>query len=320
MKETSNMEIAQALISRLNATKRMYPRFFEAQDKFTTANNQLSMYQIAYIMKACYDTSDEREIYVVSAMSQWRIYKKIYNFDKDLLEMLFDQKAINSIMNLSANADFFKNLPFNGLCMYNSIDNELAITTLEDTINGKKAIMFYCINLNDLIKYSSESGMMTFSINPVALYDDCTIGEALLRDFDNDSQRDKYAINYRRLISMLVYILSANAEISKSGVTQNTYRPNNNGQIKDKFREIEQMDVGINIGNTIRLHKKTNKTYHVKNITGLYKRPHIRSGHWHSFWTGKRGSNERTLIVKWIQPMFVNSNNSKNVTINRATL
>lgn len=39
---------------------------------------------------------------------------------------------------------------------------------------------------------------------------------------------------------------------------------------------------------------------------GSAKSPHSRKGHWHHFWTGKRGTEERKLILKWVAPMFIN--------------
>ena len=91
-------------------------------------------------------------------------------------------------------------MPIKSIELFNIIRKNKFKEPEFDTINGKKAIMFYCINLNDLIQYSSESGMITFSIYPVVLYDDCTIGEALLRDFDNDLQRDKHG-NFNALLN-----------------------------------------------------------------------------------------------------------------------
>jgi hypothetical protein len=35
-------------------------------------------------------------------------------------------------------------------------------------------------------------------------------------------------------------------------------------------------------------------------------RPHMRRAHWHSFWTGKRNSAERKLVLRWLPPITVN--------------
>lgn len=38
------------------------------------------------------------------------------------------------------------------------------------------------------------------------------------------------------------------------------------------------------------------------------KRPHARRGHWHTFWTGKRGSDEQKAVVKFLVPMLIHGN------------
>ena len=38
------------------------------------------------------------------------------------------------------------------------------------------------------------------------------------------------------------------------------------------------------------------------------KRPHMRRGHWHHFWTGPMDSaQDRKLVLKWLPPIFVGS-------------
>lgn len=41
-----------------------------------------------------------------------------------------------------------------------------------------------------------------------------------------------------------------------------------------------------------------------KNHSG--KHPHVRSGHWHHYWVGKKGSENRKRIVKWLESTTVN--------------
>jgi len=44
-------------------------------------------------------------------------------------------------------------------------------------------------------------------------------------------------------------------------------------------------------------------------------RPHMRRAHWHSFWTGKRGSAERKLILRWLPPMAINIDGAELPTV-----
>lgn len=54
--------------------------------------------------------------------------------------------------------------------------------------------------------------------------------------------------------------------------------------------------------------KKVNYVYEKSSPVGheSAKSPHSRKDHWHHFWTGKRGTEERKLILKWVAPMFIN--------------
>lgn len=47
---------------------------------------------------------------------------------------------------------------------------------------------------------------------------------------------------------------------------------------------------------------------------GRAKKSHIRRGHWHHYWTGKRGSDERKLIVKFLMPVIVNGDEVMDIT------
>jgi hypothetical protein len=41
-------------------------------------------------------------------------------------------------------------------------------------------------------------------------------------------------------------------------------------------------------------------------------KPHIRSAHWHGYWTGKRGSAARRFILKWLPTTIIKINGRLN--------
>ena len=45
--------------------------------------------------------------------------------------------------------------------------------------------------------------------------------------------------------------------------------------------------------------KQTEQVQNDEQKPGTSKRPHIRAVHYHHFWTGKKDSSERKLIMKW---------------------
>lgn len=48
--------------------------------------------------------------------------------------------------------------------------------------------------------------------------------------------------------------------------------------------------------------------------TGRGKKSHIRRGHWHHYWVGKRDSNDRKLITKFLMPIVVNGDEASDIT------
>ena len=63
--------------------------------------------------------------------------------------------------------------------------------------------------------------------------------------------------------------------------------------------------MGVRYGTVIRKGKKQAKTRYIQaEPTGRRRtmKSHVRSAHWHHYWTGKGRTN---LTVKWIPPVFV---------------
>ena len=50
--------------------------------------------------------------------------------------------------------------------------------------------------------------------------------------------------------------------------------------------------------------------------TGKTVSPHTRRGHWHHYWTGKRGTDERKLILKWTFETAIHRDQLENAKAN----
>ena len=111
-------------------------------------------------------------------------------------------------------------------------------------------------------------------------------------------------------IQLLLYLLSENAEMDAQ--PQHTAaRPAGSSHkkvvdISDKASEVNAFDVGIRIGSAIRKaqsHSMNSAKNNSDNSSGT-RRPHVRRGHWHHYWTGPR-TGEQTLILKWTAPTMI---------------
>lgn len=139
---------------------------------------------------------------------------------------------------------------------------------------------------------------------------------------------EEFQILTERMLQMVLYICAENADISihdSQKVSRKTASPE---MVKDKYREVRQWDVGFRVVKQLNRNvdwKASSKAdFSESNLQKeeqkrLSPLPHLRQGHWHAFWTGKRdGSEERKLIFKWVPFTYVNIGNVEEmpVTIN----
>jgi hypothetical protein len=122
------------------------------------------------------------------------------------------------------------------------------------------------------------------------------------------------------MLQLVLYICSKNAEVDENPEQKKIYRkPKSETQIKDRYREIQKWDVGQKTGQNIRKYNPTHVhyVYEGKGETGTSspKRPHLRSGHWHHYWTGPKDG-ERTLVLNWVAPTFIHGEQEIEPTTN----
>ena len=113
----------------------------------------------------------------------------------------------------------------------------------------------------------------------------------------------------------LLYLCAENAEIkSTPPLTERTGLPgkakDNSGTEKKKSRTPSIKKVGEEEGIRIKQLKAGNYRGGAYNPPAFKspsheKSPHMRRSHWHSYWVGKHGTEERRLILKWLPPAYI---------------
>jgi len=262
----------------------------------------------------------------------WRIYKKIYSFDKDLAAELIEQADDMDVSNIKVPYEILMHLPFDGMYIEAKIDDEICGTFVHlDKDPGIEEPVLCFTVVKNLNKDKGLNLKTILADYDMYLYEGKTIGECMelttkrINDHkveDDEEFSDIYEIdavadrNQKRIMNLLLYILSSNAEIDRNKEHKQVYKERKPDEpIKDKFREIDVLDVGIHIGSSLRKYKNKDKKNEIVNEsneikTGSSKRPHARRGHWHHFWTGKKNNLDgRRLVLKWIPPIFINGYN-----------
>ena len=111
-------------------------------------------------------------------------------------------------------------------------------------------------------------------------------------------------------VQALLYLCAQNADIARTSPTPSTTGHQQRNAKQAKKLPVQSWSVGVRVGQTI----KANRRRYERTGTGTQHgtharpRPHLRSGHWSHFWTGKRDSADRERVLKWIEPVYINAN------------
>lgn len=107
------------------------------------------------------------------------------------------------------------------------------------------------------------------------------------------------------LVSLLLYLCADEADFGAHRPQKPTPRKGKKGKIKlFAATQPKAWDCAVRLGAAIRAAESQNAE--PTGQSGSRKRPHMRRAHWHSFWIGRRDSDDRNLIVRWVPPIAVN--------------
>lgn len=270
------------------------------------------------------DTSSIKCAYIgqiMAATASWRIHKQIYQFSSEMEEMLMKQ---NNNKDTIVPVDVFDNLPYQ--CIYIKLsqenENDGFFVHFDDDVTAKRLeLRILLVDKNNVWKalfLSIEKGK-TLQENATKLIEET---ERMKRashiesSFDKEDLIKNYIDTIKPYLQLILYICSENKEIEENPEQKKiTRKPKSKEFIKDKFREVQIWDLGLQTTEIIRKYNKShininkieNKEVHTTNKSGTPKKPHSRRGHWHHYWKGTIGTDERRLVLKWVAPTFIHS-------------
>lgn len=241
-------------------------------------------------------------------VARWKKSKQTYCFDEDFIEEL--AKTDSSI---SIPSDIFATLPFKSFYLDFSANKNIAEKV---GIDGALA-QLERVTLADCTKWVLLS---TYYRNGESLF---VSGQVICnegRDFtleelvDNIIDTAKIAldreIDTRLMISLtlqaLLYLCSYEPDIHETTASKMSYRKaKQNKKLKKDDLPEREYHVGERFGEAFRKWTK-GSLGQGSALTGTssHKRPHIRRAHWHRYWVGKHGTEERKLIIKWVSECF----------------
>ena len=237
-----------------------------------------------------------------SILTCWSKEKQAYRFDPDFTEELVRTTSVNvpvsALMHLPFRCFYLDlaGLPFEpalGLFVYVGFERETGLP-----------------NLGVLEAIPPKEGDDQYQLGPI-LY-----SAKEMKKQGKIQETDKgYVLSFTRKDvpeehtgKLLLFLLQAILYLSseKPDTVENPkIKVSNAGKKKEQSAPVTLTDVGVRYGTVIRKGKKQAKTRYIQaEPTGRRRtmKSHVRSAHWHHYWTGKGRTN---LTVKWIPPVFV---------------
>lgn len=291
---------------------------------------------------------------VLSVLASWRRTKEVYRFAPEMERLLYQQAdcrlPVSVLLHLPYSS-FYIETPqlmgdrYHGFFL--SLDQSIGPTG-----EKVKLLRFYaCCGSNtdgineELIELPLEEGKSLIEEIIAAAARAATFVQVSIKDAESFLLQyiAQTTVILTKLCQLVLYITAQNADLLEHG------RPAKVGsglvpapshaqaEIKDKYREIRGWEVGYRIVDKMKAAKREQTAQEKKENRGQSERvtkpetrrtrmspvPHLRCGHWQTFWTGRRepGNPNRKLLLKWVAPTFVNCGHDQGarlpVTINR---
>lgn len=254
-------------------------------------------------------------VQAISALAPWRQSKEVFAIEKGLESALYEQNNFTDIP-----AEILLRLPYRSFyvdCNALSIGDEKKIpidgffTHLEyDAKTGEKELRFLALygqgeTFGRFIHLGEKTLKESFDrANQISIGNLCNsdlglgnISESIFTSI-TDTYSDAIMQLERDMLQIVLYICAENADIEKDL----RYKEKRFGRVRDRANEIRVWGVGRNVGESLK------GCAPVGSKTGSKKTPHLRHGHWHHFWTGKRNEeSSRRLVLRWVSPVVVNA-------------
>lgn len=253
---------------------------------------------------------------LIAAVGTWRLGKGIYRFDPDLYTELIDTPITDDMP-----VEMFFRLP--EYCIYIETPGityrNKAIygffTFLDDNKNNDK-----CPRLNIVYDGGPSAFVLTLNIPnggdfktefEKMYFNEKRITTAVAKEPGSTKETIlDYVSSFRELamktLPLLLYLCTDEPDYGDRRPP--VYAAPKKIKGGDKWFAapgINNWDVGVRIGATIRMHceQKSTRELAVHGSGRAPVRPHMRRAHWHGYWTGKRSEPlKRKYVLHWIPP------------------
>lgn len=246
----------------------------------------------------------------LAALSAWRATQGVYRFDPALSEALLDTPITGDVP-----ADVLLRLP--EWCVYIDPGGIVRPSTrgqdwadglhgffvhLDHDVSTGRRELRYLFDLDNGGRDELLPGMLRLDVGSIEAGVVDAYGD--VHAVDAEHRGDTIDV-HARLISMVLYLCSANAELAGPGGATCPDRPRpvrtRKGPRLFPPSGPRRWDVGVRIGAALRGARE--RLSEGGGGTHASPRPHVRRAHWHTYWVGS--GDARRPELRWLSPMLV---------------
>lgn len=254
----------------------------------------------------------------------WQQTKQVFRFDPALMKELENQPFTGDIpteilhrlpvpcVYVEGKTDFLGH-PMSGffayLDCYAEDDERLVLLYISDRNEYEITSIPLCGTIDDSLEKLLSTAQKAKGIDRTPLTE-------AIKSQKGDYEQIKRFIG--RVLNTLLYLCSDQPDYDKPP-RKRSANPKKTTISEERAPRVPSVTVaGSRIGAVIRKgreaeEREQRRLSHAGKSTP--KTPHIRRAHWHHYWMGAVGSDERRLILKWIPPVFVGAESADVVTI-----
>ena len=244
----------------------------------------------------------------------WRCSKGVYRFAPEIYEALVSQPLTGNVPNdcLYRLPEWAVYIETPGL-MYERHPMDGFIAHLDYNLFSRGVDLQFAMFLHGrempkMVALPLGEGSLADAMTRVDQVDNLFMGSSERGRYVGS--REEYRNTFSAMLQLLLYLCSEEPDLPEIEHPRN--RRTYSGRVRPP-EEPRVWDVGVRISGVIRNYRdqqsdmakdNSNRT---ESGSHASPRPHIRSAHWQSYWTGPRAANfpERKPVLRWIPPVPV---------------
>lgn len=263
-----------------------------------------------------------RDCYFLAMLGTWRYSQGIYRIDSDFQKALLDSEPGKNIP-----ADILLHMPEWSIYVETpgeSWQDDTALWGFWASIAFFRNLPYpklqIAINTCDGVRFTPDIPLGEWTVEEALnreMWDidkktipACSIYEKIEREINFSKWRGT-RIHIERLLHIILYCCCDKPDIDDARQPGTSPQRPQAKQVKGGLRLFPASaprfwTVGNNIGERLRQAQQDNQEKETSCGSGRSRRPHLRRGHWHGYWTGPRKSEvPQKFILHWIPPQLI---------------